>query len=110
MALLRKNVASFQSAGVQYLLRGFAQSTCVSRAITDLQNIKQNSGDDRQEYSNRIDHETSRYGSVHEPQDVVTMYISGLDSTIRTSRRCFGQASLVVRNDRAGMDAKRPKQ
>lgn len=69
---------------VQYLLRSYAQSTYISRAINDLRSIKQEPGEDEQKYSKRINDGVSRCRSVHSPEEVITMYTDGLDITVRT--------------------------
>lgn len=64
-------------------------STYVSSAISDLQNKKQKPGEDEQEYSKRIEDGVRLCGSVHGPEDVVTMYIDGLGPKARTAVQMY---------------------
>lgn len=46
---------------------------------------------DEQEYSKHTNDGVSRCGSLHDPDDVITMYINVLDLALRTLIKSYGE-------------------
>lgn len=63
---------------VQYLLRSYATSSEIQKALLDLSNIRQSSGEDEKDFSNRLEAGISRAGNVHTLDEKCTMFEAGL--------------------------------
>lgn len=68
---------------VQYLLRSYATSNEIQRAMMDLRNVTQNPGEDERDYSTRLEDACRRVGNVHSLHEKCTMFESGLVPEIR---------------------------
>ncbi|CAN8062282.1 unnamed protein product [Agarophyton chilense] len=69
---------------VQYLLRSYATSNAIHQAILDLRDVTQKPEEGKAEYSSRLNKASVRCGNVHSTEDKITLYIDGLDPSIKS--------------------------
>lgn len=69
---------------VQYLLRSYATSNAIRGAILDLRDVTQKDRETEVEYSSRLNNAAIRCGNVHSMDDKMTLYVDGLDKTIKS--------------------------
>lgn len=56
----------------------------ISQSINELRSVRQESGETEQSFIKRINGTVSRCGNVYDADEIITLFIDGLDSTART--------------------------
>ncbi|CAN8076119.1 unnamed protein product [Agarophyton chilense] len=69
---------------VQYFLCSYKTSNAIRQAILDLRDVTQKPEEGEAEYSSRLYKASVRCGNVHSTEDKITLYIDGLDPSIKS--------------------------
>ncbi|CAN8070507.1 unnamed protein product [Agarophyton chilense] len=69
---------------VQYLLRSYSTSNAIRQAILDLRDVTQKPEKGEAKYNSRLNKASVRCGNVHSTEDKTTLYIDGLDQSIKS--------------------------
>ena len=70
---------------IQFFLRSYPTPNVIRNAISELMNIRQQPGEDESTYAGKLSTALARCGNVHDEPTIMTMFVNGLQPSIRTT-------------------------